>query len=58
MLRKAEEKRKHEQLAGQAAGDDLDSTDDTNGGGDELSKDIEGLGRILRGITQCVLRIQ
>ena len=49
MLRAEQEKQKRKQLTEQDDGDDLNSTDDTNDKNDDLSKEIEGLGRILTG---------
>ena len=49
VLRAEKEKEKRKQLAEQDDGDDLNSTDDTDGESDELGKEIEGLGRILTG---------
>ena len=48
-LRKTEEMRKRKRLAEQEDGDDVDDTDNVNDKCDELSKEIEGLGRILTG---------
>ena len=49
MLRAGEEKRKHKQLAEQGDDDDVDSNENVSGETDDLSKEIEGLGRILTG---------
>ena len=49
VLRAEQEKQKRKQSMEQDDGDDLNSTDDTNAEQDDLSKEIEGLGRILTG---------
>ena len=49
VLRAGQEKQRRKQLTEQDDGDDLNSTVNTNDKNDDLSKDIEGLGRILTG---------